>query len=144
MLCIVLTNLYAILYDPIYRLQCIFYVTLRILLVKASFSLPTLFSCYGLFSCYFHVTAYFHVITSSFVVFNDRSPITWKSKKQSVISCSSTEAQSCAVAHTIILLAWLHRLLLDSPLPMKLTCDDKITFQIAPNPVFMSGQNISI
>lgn len=52
-----------------------------------------------------HVDAYwvgdifYHKSTSGFCVFPGDSLIPWKSKKQSVIACSTAKVEYCALAH---------------------------------------------
>ncbi|KAL5758013.1 hypothetical protein ACOSP7_020624 [Xanthoceras sorbifolium] len=65
--------------------------------------------------------------------------VTWRSKKQSVVSRSSVEAEFRAMAHGICEGIWLQRLLneLKVPMvkPMELLCDNQATISIAKNPV---------
>lgn len=65
--------------------------------------------------------------------------MTWCSKKQSVVSQSSTEAEYRAMAHGVCELIWLHIILgdlrVDVSLPMSLYCDNKAAISIAANPV---------
>lgn len=69
-----------------------------------------------------------------------RPDITWKSKKQTVIARSSTEAEYRAMASTACKLIWLKGLLCDlgvpTTLPMSLFCDNQAAMHIASNPVF--------
>ncbi|KAG9446567.1 hypothetical protein H6P81_012695 [Aristolochia fimbriata] len=73
-------------------------------------------------------------------VFLGYSPISWRSKKQSTVSRSSTEAEYRALADTTSEIVWLRWLLqdmgvhLDSSSP--LYCDNKSAMQIAHNAVF--------
>ena len=68
------------------------------------------------------------------------SLISWKSKKQSTISRSSSEAEYRAFATTTCELQWLSYLLQDLHLPLSqpatLYCDNKSALQIASNQVF--------
>jgi len=78
--------------------------------------------------------------TTGFCIFLGDSLISWKSKKQSVVSKSSTEAEYRAMASTTTEIVWLRWLLDDmgvsisSPTPM--FCDNKSAIQIAHNSVF--------
>nr|XP_016479399.1 PREDICTED: uncharacterized protein LOC107800689 [Nicotiana tabacum] len=51
--------------------------------------------------------------TTRYIVFLGKSPISWRSKKQSVVSRSSAEAKYRAMATTISEIVWLPRLLQD-------------------------------
>ena len=77
-------------------------------------------------------TGYFTMIGSS--------PISWKSKKQPTVACSSAEAEYRALAKCTAEIQWLHYLLrdLDCPQqgPIKIYCDNKAAIHIAENPVF--------
>ncbi|XP_019099751.1 PREDICTED: uncharacterized protein LOC109132539 [Camelina sativa] len=69
-----------------------------------------------------------------------QSPISWKTKKQDVMSQSSAEAEYRAMAMTTKELKWLKNLLLDLGVvltqPMRLYCDNKAALHISANPVF--------
>lgn len=66
--------------------------------------------------------------------------MSWKSKKQTTVSRSSTEAEYRAIATTAAELVWLIALLKDfdiSPaLPMSLNCDNKLVIYLNKNPMF--------
>ena len=68
------------------------------------------------------------------------SLISWRSKKQTVIVRSSTEAEYRALAATIAELIWLrwllHDLGVDCSIATKLHCDNRSAIQIAHNDVF--------
>ena len=68
------------------------------------------------------------------------SLISWKSKKQAVVSRSSTEAEYRSLALATSELIWLQQLLKDLHITMmstpKLFCDNKSAVHIATNPVF--------
>ena len=75
-----------------------------------------------------------------FCIFLGDYLISWKSKKQPIISLSSTETEYCAITSTTKEIVWLHWLLADigvflsHPIPMY--CDNKSAIQIAHNSVF--------
>ncbi|CAM8888782.1 unnamed protein product [Rhodiola kirilowii] len=68
------------------------------------------------------------------------SIISWKTKKQPVVSRSSTESEYRAMAVVCCELVWLARLLgdlgVEVPRPIPLYCDNKAAIHIAHNPVF--------
>lgn len=68
------------------------------------------------------------------------APISWRTKKQSVVSRSSAEAEYRAMASTVSELLWLRWLLQDIEAPQShattLYCDNQAAIHIANNPVF--------
>ena len=68
------------------------------------------------------------------------SLVSWRSKKQDVVSCSSTEAEYRSLADTICELVWLRWLLADmdapQPIATPLYCDNHSAIYIAHNDVF--------
>jgi hypothetical protein len=63
--------------------------------------------------------------------------ITWKSKKQSVVSCSSVETEYQAMAQILCKLMYLlEELRFDVQLPMTMYCDNQATIHITFNPMF--------
>ncbi|CAH9051730.1 unnamed protein product [Cuscuta epithymum] len=68
------------------------------------------------------------------------SPISWRTKKQSVVSRSSAEAEYRAMAVTVSEILWLRWLLRDLTInltgPTPLYCDNQAARHIALNPVF--------
>ena len=77
--------------------------------------------------------------TGYFITLGD-SPISWRTKKQSVVSRSSAEAEYRAMASTTCELLWLKSLLRDLAVPVSspvtLYCDNQAALHIAHNPVF--------
>lgn len=77
--------------------------------------------------------------TSGYVTFVGGNLVTWKSKKQQVVSLSSAEAEYRAMVKGICELLWLKRLMeeLGFPTknPMKLFGDKQSAIKIAENPV---------
>nr|GEW77790.1 hypothetical protein [Tanacetum cinerariifolium] len=69
-----------------------------------------------------------------------RTPISWKSKKQFVVSRSSVEAEYGAMASTVSEVLWVRWLLselrIDTSSPTLLFCDNQAARHIATNPVF--------
>jgi hypothetical protein len=67
-------------------------------------------------------------------------PISWHTKKQSIVSRSSAEAEYRSMAVTTCELLWLKSLLRDLGIyhekPMQLYCDSQSAMHIAVNPVF--------
>ncbi|KAK6160670.1 hypothetical protein DH2020_004051 [Rehmannia glutinosa] len=78
--------------------------------------------------------------TTGFCVFLGDSLISWKSKKQTVVSRSSTEAEYRAMASTTTEIVWLRWLLADMGVflrhPTPMYCDNRSAIQIAHNSVF--------
>ncbi|XP_059310268.1 uncharacterized mitochondrial protein AtMg00810-like [Lycium ferocissimum] len=77
---------------------------------------------------------------SGFYISLGDSPVSWKSKKQPVVSLSSTESEYRSMRRLVVEISWVVRLLSDltvSPsLPVPLHCDNRSTIHIAKNPVF--------
>ena len=77
--------------------------------------------------------------TSGYCTYVWRNLITWRRKKQTVVTRSSVEALFRAMANGVCKIIWLQRVLeeLRQPvnMPMKLYCDNKSTISIAHNPV---------
>lgn len=77
---------------------------------------------------------------SGFCIFLGNSLISWKSKKQDVVSHSSAEAEYRAMAYTSKELMWLSRMVNDlhvtPPSVPVLYCDSTAALHIAKNPVF--------
>ncbi|CAN1852203.1 Retrovirus-related Pol polyprotein from transposon TNT 1-94 [Linum perenne] len=66
--------------------------------------------------------------------------LTWKSKKQTTVSRSSSEAEYRALAHLVCEVQWLTVLLkeigVQVPTPVEIQCDNRSAIHIAENPVF--------
>ncbi|CAL1406923.1 unnamed protein product [Linum trigynum] len=77
---------------------------------------------------------------TGYCTFLGTSLITWKTKKQTTVSRSSSEAEYRALAQVVCEVQWLGNLLLEMgvqvPLPIPLYCDNKSALHIAENPVF--------
>lgn len=77
---------------------------------------------------------------TGFCIYLGTSLISWKSKKQGVVSRSSTEAEYRSLAHATCEIIWLQQLLKDLHIkvtsPAKLFCDNKSALHLAMNPVF--------
>ena len=77
---------------------------------------------------------------TGYCIFLGSSLISWKTKKQKVVSKSSTEAKYTTMSHTTSELVWLTRVLNDlhihPSLPLPLYCDNITAEHIAANPVF--------
>ena len=78
--------------------------------------------------------------TTGFSVFLGDNLISWRSKKQNVVSRSSAESEYRAMAQTAAELMWvrtvLHDLQVKVSSPMTMMCDNKAATYIANNPVF--------
>ncbi|CAN6580790.1 unnamed protein product [Malus baccata var. baccata] len=83
--------------------------------------------------------------TTGFVVFIGSNPISWSSKKQHIVSRSSTEAEYRAMATTTAEVVWIQQLLQDFHLPQTdvplFHCDNISTMALATYPVFRSKSN---
>ena len=71
--------------------------------------------------------------------------MTWRNKKQDVVSRSSAEAEYIAITHTTCEMVWLKNLLMEFgfklPGAMPMHCDNQSVIYIAQNPVFHEGPN---
>nr|GEU70100.1 ribonuclease H-like domain-containing protein [Tanacetum cinerariifolium] len=72
-------------------------------------------------------------------VFLGNSLVSWKSKKQAVVSRSSTEAEYKAMCNVCCEVLWIRKVLTDLQvnisLHVEMSCDNSSTIQIAANPV---------
>ncbi|RYE24977.1 MAG: transposon Pol polyprotein, partial [Sphingobacteriaceae bacterium] len=77
--------------------------------------------------------------TSAYCTFVWGNLVTWRSKKQAVVSRSSAEAEFRAMAQGICEILWIRGILNELQIkfttPMKLFCDNKSAISIANNPV---------
>lgn len=80
-----------------------------------------------------------------YLVYFCNSLVSWKSKKQAIISRSSIEAEYRAMATTACELTWivnrLKGLNVKTVLPIELYCDNNSSIQIVANPVLHEKQN---
>ena len=79
--------------------------------------------------------------TSGYCVFVGGNLVSWKNKKQSVVSQSSAESEYRAMTQSTCEIMWLHQLLAEvgikTSIPTKLQCDNQAALlHIASNPVF--------
>ena len=84
----------------------------------------------------------------SYCVFVGGNLVSWKSKKQSVVSRSSAEFEYRAMAQSTCEIMWLHQLLakvsIKTSIPTKLWCDNQVALHIVYNPIFHERTNIEI
>lgn len=86
---------------------------------------------------------------TGYCVYIGSSLVTWKSKKQSTVSRSSSEAEYRSLAALTCELQWMHYLLQDLLLPATtpytVYCDNKSVVYLAHNPAFLERtKNIEI
>nr|GEY13455.1 armadillo-type fold protein [Tanacetum cinerariifolium] len=78
--------------------------------------------------------------TTGYLLLFSGGPISWKTKKQSVVSRSSAEAEYRAMASTVSEILWVRWLLKDMQVqlttPTSLFCDNQAARHIANNPVY--------
>ncbi|XP_057993063.1 uncharacterized mitochondrial protein AtMg00810-like, partial [Hevea brasiliensis] len=78
--------------------------------------------------------------TTGYCVFMGGNLVSWRSKKQSVVSRSSAESEYRAMAQSVCEVMWILQLLdetgFKTSLPAKLWCDNQAALHIASNPVF--------
>lgn len=75
-------------------------------------------------------------------MFSGDNPISWQSKKQTLVSQSSIEDEYKAIAHTVVDIAWLRNILKDLGVflhhPPSIHCDIMSAISLNANPVFHS------
>ncbi|WZY99772.1 hypothetical protein YC2023_072101 [Brassica napus] len=78
--------------------------------------------------------------TTGYCTFIGGNMVTWKSKKQKVVSCSSAEAEYRAMLKLTNELVWIKGILkhleIDQAMPMTMHCDNQAAIHIASNSVF--------
>ncbi|XP_015165149.1 uncharacterized mitochondrial protein AtMg00810-like [Solanum tuberosum] len=78
--------------------------------------------------------------TTGFDVFLGSNLISWRVKKQPIVSRSSTEAQYKAIAYTVAKTSWIHHVLCEFGLnlrePIRVLCDNVSSTYMSRNPVF--------
>ncbi|KAL0745479.1 hypothetical protein Bca101_102027 [Brassica carinata] len=79
--------------------------------------------------------------TTGYCTFIGGNLVTWKSKKQKVVSCSSAEAEYRAMLKLTNELVWIKGILkhleIDQATPMRMHCDNQAAIHIASNSVFL-------
>ena len=79
--------------------------------------------------------------TTGYCIFLGLNPVSWVSKKQKIVSCSSTKAECRSVAAALTDMIWiqslLHELWIRSTTP-RLYCDNLSAVQLAANPIMHS------
>ncbi|KAL2226138.1 UNVERIFIED_CONTAM: Retrovirus-related Pol polyprotein from transposon RE2 [Sesamum indicum] len=83
---------------------------------------------------------------TGYCIFIEKALISWKTKKQTIVSRSSAEAEYRSMATTTCELVWIFNLLQDLQIvpstPIQFFCDNQDALYITTNPVFIKGPNI--
>lgn len=83
---------------------------------------------------------------TGYCVFLGSALVSWKTKKQNMVSSSSAEAEYMSMGSTVREIKWLTYLLRDFRVsyrsPIELRCDNKAALHITANPVFKSVRSI--
>ena len=78
--------------------------------------------------------------TTGYCVFVGGNLVSWKSKKQGVVSRSSAKSEYRAMTQSVCEIMWLHQLLMEVGIETlvlaKLWCDNQVALHIASNSVF--------
>ncbi|CAL1399955.1 unnamed protein product [Linum trigynum] len=78
--------------------------------------------------------------TTGYFIMLGSSPISWRTKKQTIVARFSAEAEYRAMANTVSEVLWLRWLFCDFGVPFSaptpLFCDNQATLHIDSNPVF--------
>ncbi|KAL2252650.1 UNVERIFIED_CONTAM: Retrovirus-related Pol polyprotein from transposon TNT 1-94 [Sesamum indicum] len=78
--------------------------------------------------------------TTAYCIFMGTAPISWKSKKQTIVARSSTEAEYRSMAATVCEIVWVNNSLKDLQIqvktPIPFHCDNKAALHITENLVF--------
>ena len=78
--------------------------------------------------------------TSGYYAFFEGNLISWKSKKQSVVSRSSAKSEYKAMTQSVCEIMWIRQLLMEvgieTSVPAKLWCDNQATMHMKSNPIF--------
>ena len=81
--------------------------------------------------------------TSGYCIFVGGNLVSWKSKKQSIVSRSSAESEYRAMAQSVCKIMWIRQLLMEvdieTSLPVKFLCDNQVIMHIASKSVFHEG-----
>ena len=84
------------------------------------------------------------VSTNAYIIYLGRHPISWSSKKQKGVACSSTEAEYRSVANTSAELRWICSLLTELGInitgPPVIYYDNVGATYLCANPVFISSE----
>ncbi|XP_021850348.1 uncharacterized mitochondrial protein AtMg00810-like [Spinacia oleracea] len=76
---------------------------------------------------------------TSYILLLGTSPISWKSKKQSTVSKSSSEAEYMEMSQVVGEVSWIVRLLQELGIqglkPFQINCDNQYDLRIAKNPI---------
>lgn len=77
---------------------------------------------------------------SAYILFVGDFPISWRTKKQDIVSHSSAESEYRSMSEACKELVWITRLLIELGFsikkPVRLYCDNQVALHIARNPVF--------
>ena len=84
--------------------------------------------------------------TTRYCTFIGDNLVTWKSKKQKVVSCSSIEAEYRAMLKLTNELIWIKGILkylsIETTTPMIMHCDNQAAIHIASNSIFHAEEKV--